>query len=169
MKTSQELLAELVLEVILELISELRRKKLTLSLAESCTGGKFSAAMTEIPGVSDIFVGSVVSYADAVKSDLLGVRREALIDEGAVSEVVATQMAQGVRQQLKTDCSVAITGIAGPTGGSLQKPVGTVWFAVSGPNFEAAEKKFFRGSRLEIQNQAVLHGANFLLRLLKKQ
>lgn len=150
------------------LIAELRRQKLTVSFAESCTGGHLSAAITEISGVSDIFMGSVVCYANEVKFDLLGVRRETLIEEGAVSENVARQMAQGVRQQLKTGCSVAITGIAGPTGGSVQKPVGTVWFAVSGPNFEAAEKKLFTGSRVEIQNQSVNFANAFLLRLLQK-
>ena len=160
MKTLRETLEEVVLE--------LRRKKLSLSFAESCTGGRLSAAITEIPGVSDIFMGSIVSYANEVKIDLLGVRRETLIDEGAVSDIVASQMAQGVRQQLKTKVSVAITGVAGPTGGSLQKPVGTVWFAASGPNFEATEKKFFAGSRLDIQNQAVGYAADLLLRLLKE-
>ena len=152
-----------------ELIAELRRQKLTISFAESCTGGMLSAAVTEFSGVSDIYVGSVISYANEVKVDLLKVRRESLIDEGAVSANVARQMAQGVRQQLKTDCSVAITGIAGPTGGSKDKPVGTVWFAVCGPNFEASEKKLFTGSRREIQNQAVQYAGSFLLRLLKKE
>lgn len=155
-------------QLLTELIEELRRKKLSLSFAESCTGGRLSAALTEFPGVSDIFVGSVVSYANGVKSDLLGVRREALIEEGAVSETVARQMAQGVRQQLKTDCAVAITGIAGPTGGSPQKPVGTVCFAASGLGLEIAETKLFAGARTEIQDQAVTHAAFLLLQLVKK-
>jgi nicotinamide-nucleotide amidase len=155
-------------DLLAEVVLELRRKKLRVSFAESCTGGKLSAAITEIPGISDIFVGSVISYANEVKIDLLGVRREALIDEGAVSEVVVRQMAQGVRQQLKTECSVAITGIAGPTGGSQQKPVGTVWFAACGPDFEVAEQKSFVGSRIDIQNQAANFAGDFLLRLLNQ-
>lgn len=147
------------------LVEELRRRKLTVSFAESCTGGKLSAALTEIPGVSDIFMGSVVCYANEVKSDLLGVRRDTLIDEGAVSEKVALELARGVRQRLNTGCSVAITGIAGPTGGSADKPVGTVWFATSGPSFEKAERKFFAGNRVKIQNQSV----EFAIEFLKQQ
>ena len=152
---------------LIELIEIFRRQKLTLSLAESCTGGKLSALLTEQAGVSDIFLGSVVSYANDVKVNLLGVRRNTLENEGAVSEKVALQMAQGVRQQLHSDWSVAITGIAGPSGGSPDKPVGTIWFAVCGPNFEATEKKMFRGTRVEIQTQATEHAIHKLLQAVK--
>ena len=145
------------------LIEIFRSRKLTLSFAESCTGGRLSAFVTEQPGVSDIFLGSVVSYSNQVKEDLLGVRRDALLSEGAVSDKVARQMAQGVRRQLHSEWSVAITGIAGPSGGTPDKPVGTVWFAVCGPNFEAAEKKLFTGSRVEIQDHAVNFAIEFLI------
>ncbi len=122
-----------------------------MGFAESCTGGALSAFLTEQPGVSDIYLGSVVSYSNEAKVDLLGVRRDTLMQEGAVSEAVARQMAQGVRRQLKTDWSVAITGIAGPTGGTPGKPVGTVCFAIAGPNFEESRKEFFSGNRKDIQ------------------
>ena len=152
---------------LIELIEIFRRQKLTLSFAESCTGGKLSALLTEQAGVSDIFLGSVVSYANDVKVNLLGVRRNTLENEGAVSEKVALQMAQGVRQQLHSDWSVAITGIAGPSGGSPDKPVGTIWFAVCGPNFEVTEKKMFRGTRVEVQTQATDHAIQKLLQAAK--
>ena len=145
-------------------IEKLRLKKQTVGFGESCTGGLLSATLAAVPGVSDIFLGSIVSYAYQAKEDLLGVSHTTLMNEGAVSETVARQMAQGVRNQLKCHWSVSITGIAGPTGGSLEKPVGTVWFAVSGPGFETAEKKLFSGSRTDVQKQSV----DFSIELLFK-
>ncbi len=146
-----------------ELIQNFRSKKLTMSFAESCTGGRLSALITELAGVSDVFLGSVVSYSNEAKVNLLGVRREALETEGAVSELVAGQMAQGVREKLKSEWSVAITGIAGPSGGTSAKPVGTVCLAVSGPQFVATQRKLFSGSRIEIQNQSAEFAMKFLL------
>lgn len=146
-----------------ELIQNFRSKKLTMSFAESCTGGRLSALITELAGVSDVFLGSVVSYSNEAKVNLLGVRREALETEGAVSELVAGQMAQGVREKLKSEWSVAITGIAGPSGGTSAKPVGTVCLAVSGPQFVATQRKLFSGSRIEIQNQSAESAMKFLL------
>src|SRR5437868_10838824 len=101
-----------------ELLGLLRSRKLTIGFAESCTGGLLSATLTALSGVSDVFMGAVVSYSNAAKMDVLGVELSALKKEGAVSEVVARQMAQGTRKQLKVDVSLAITGIAGPTGGT---------------------------------------------------
>ena len=150
------------------LIESFRAKKLTLSFAESCTGGKLSAILTEQAGVSDIFLGSVVSYSNRGKEDLLGVRRDTLLEEGAVSETVARQMAQGVRKQFHSDWSVAITGIAGPSGGSSAKPVGTVCFAVCGSHFEAAITKHFTGDRIAIQLAAAEFAMELLVDALKK-
>lgn len=152
-----------------ELIQNFRSKKLTMSFAESCTGGRLSALITELAGVSDVFLGSVVSYSNEAKVNLLGVRREALETEGAVSELVAGQMAQGVREKLKSEWSVAITGIAGPSGGTSAKPVGTVCLAVSGPQFVATQRKLFSGSRIEIQNQSAESAMKFLLESLQSQ
>lgn len=155
-------------EKLQELIRSLRDRKLTVGFAESCTGGALSAFLTEQPGVSDIFLGSVVSYSNEAKVDLLGVRRDTLMQEGAVSELVARQMAHGVRRQLKTDWSVAITGIAGPTGGTPGKPVGTVCVAIAGPNFEDSRKEFFSGGRKAIQQASVDYSVNWLCEVLDK-
>lgn len=150
------------------LIETLRSRKLTVSFAESCTGGRLSARMTEIAGVSDIFLGSVVSYSNRAKEDLLGVRRDSLLEEGAVSEKVARQMAQGSRRQFHSEWSVSITGIAGPAGGSPAKPVGTVCFAVTGPDFEESYKRLFKGDRVAVQEQACDEAVTLLLEALRK-
>jgi PncC family amidohydrolase len=105
----------------------------TLAAAESCTGGLISHLITNIPGSSAYFLGGVVAYANKTKEQVLGVRRELLIAHGAVSREVALAMAQGVRRLLGADVGLAATGIAGPSGGTPQKPVGTVFIAVSGP------------------------------------
>lgn len=156
------------IEKLQELIRSLRDQKLTVGFAESCTGGALSAFLTEQPGISDIFLGSVVSYSNEAKVDLLGVRRDTLMQEGAVSESVARQMAHGVRRQLKTDWSVAITGIAGPTGGTPGKPVGTVCFAIVGPGFEDSRKELFSGDRKAIQQASVDLAVLWLCQALKK-
>ncbi|MDG0817040.1 CinA family protein [Bdellovibrio svalbardensis] len=154
-------------EKLQELIRSLRDQKLTVSFAESCTGGALSSFLTEQAGVSDIYLGSVVSYSNEAKVDLLGVRRDTLMQEGAVSEVVARQMAHGVRRQLKTDWSVAITGIAGPSGGTPTKPVGTVCIALVGPNFEDSRKELFSGDRKAIQQATVDYSVQWLCEVLE--
>jgi PncC family amidohydrolase len=159
---------ELTLLLAEELISELRSKRLTVSFAESCTGGLLSATISAISGVSDIYLGSVVSYAYQAKVDLLGVSWDTLKAEGAVSQKVAVQRAVGARERLRSDWSVAITGIAGPGGGTPDKPVGTVWFAVCGPNFDRSEKKLFSGDRRQVQKQSVDFAMEFLKRNLKE-
>ena len=111
----------------------------TLSAAESCTGGALSAKFTAMSGASEYFWGGVVSYDNSVKENLLGVSRENLEQYGAVSEQVARQMAEGVRRACGTTYGVATTGIAGPTGGTPDKPVGTVWMAVATPTHTLAK------------------------------
>lgn len=155
-------------EKLQELIRSFRDQKLTMGFAESCTGGALSAFLTEQPGVSDIFLGSVVSYSNEAKVDLLGVRRDTLMQEGAVSEAVARQMAHGVRKQLKTDWSVAVTGIAGPSGGTPDKPVGTVCFAIAGPSFESSRKEVFSGDRKAIQQKSVDYAISWLAEVLDR-
>lgn len=129
---------------------------LTLAAAESCTGGGLSAALTGLPGSSQYFIGAVVSYNSTVKVDALEVPKPLLQVMGEVSVPVARAMAKGVKKKLKTDWSVAITGIAGPSGGTKEKPVGTVCFAWIGPGYERAEQvQFARAERTAIQNKSI--------------
>lgn len=148
-----------------KLLNVLKQKKQTLGFAESCTGGKISARVTSISGASEVFWGSVVSYANQVKMNLISVSESSLHDEGAVSETVARQMAQGARKALNVDWALAVTGIAGPSGGTQTKPVGTVWFAVSGPGVDKTDHRLFSGDRAEIQEQSVNHAIELLLQL----
>ena len=112
------------------LIGCLREKKLTLGFAESCTGGLAAAAVVAVPGASDVFLGSVVSYANTVKHDLLGVPETVLESAGAVSAPCALQMARGAQDALGCDIAVSVTGIAGPGGGTDDKPTGLVYISV---------------------------------------
>lgn len=113
-----------------ELLALLKNKKLTLCTAESCTGGMIGKRITSLSGVSEVYAGGVISYSNDVKMNLLSVKKETLEAYGAVSEQTAAEMAQGVKNAIGTDCSVSVTGIAGPTGGTKEKPVGTVCFGV---------------------------------------
>ena len=113
------------------LIAALIDRGMTVATAESCTGGLMAKRLTDVPGASAVYLGSVVSYANAVKVNLLGVSPDDLAAHGAVSAPVAAQMARGVRLAAGTDLAVSTTGIAGPGGGTPEKPVGTVWVGVS--------------------------------------
>ena len=120
----------------------------TLAAAESCTGGYISHLITSVPGSSVYYKGSVTAYSNQVKQNILGVNESSLIKFGAVSEVVAKEMASGVKKELDTDFAVATTGIAGPEGGTEEKPVGTIWIAVAG-NKKVFAKKFVFGNNRE--------------------
>lgn len=131
-----------------ELVGKLLKDRhCTVATAESCTGGKVASLITSVSGSSEYYKGSVVSYCNEVKADVLGVSRADLEKYGAVSSTVAEQMASGVRRLLKTDYAVATTGIAGPTGGSDEKPVGTVWIAVATPTRVVSRKYVFGKDR----------------------
>ncbi|MCI5663376.1 MAG: CinA family protein [Mediterranea sp.] len=112
----------------------LRSANLTLSTAESCTGGGVAARITSVPGSSDYFMGGIVAYANEVKRELLHVSMDTLEKRGAVSRETVIEMAKGAMKTLKTDCAIATSGIAGPGGGTLEKPVGTIWIAVAYKN-----------------------------------
>lgn len=146
----------------------LKAKGLTLSAAESCTGGLLSSLITDVPGSSDYFVGSVVAYGNEVKTGKLGVRPATLNRYGAVSGQTAKEMALGVKKALKTDASIAITGIAGPGGGSARKPVGTVFICVSYNKRLIVKKILFEGGRRAIKKQSALAALGLLAGLLKK-
>lgn len=149
-------------ELISKIVVKLGSRGETLSFAESCTGGLLSAQFASLSGVSKVFNGSVVSYANHVKSDLLDVPEELIATFGAVSEQVALKMAEGARMHLRSSWAVSISGIAGPTGGSEAKPVGTVCFGLVGPSVAQTQSSFFKGSRTEIQEKSALFALNTL-------
>ncbi len=142
----------------------LRKNKKTLGAAESCTGGLFSNLITDAPGCSDYFLGGIIAYGNRIKNSILGVDEALLKKHGAVSEVAAKKMAQNVREILKTNYGIALTGIAGPGGGSSKKPVGLVYIALADGRKTTCCKNQFFGTRVEIKNRAA-HKALDLLRL----
>ncbi len=127
----------------------LRQKGIKLALAESCTGGLVSHLVTNIPGSSDYYLGGVTAYAYEAKERLLGVKHETLVTYGAVSRETALEMAHAARLAFGADLSAAVTGIAGPGGGTPHKPVGLVWIALSAPTGEWTFRYVFAGSRIE--------------------
>jgi len=138
----------------------LKARKLTLSTAESCTGGSVARAITSIPGSSAYFMGSIVAYHNGVKENLLGVSPETLTQYGAVSEQTVIEMAQGVRSRLQTDIGLATSGIAGPDGGTEEKPVGTIWIACSDGETTLTRKLSLykdRKTNIELTTQAALN------------
>ena len=144
----------------------LRERKQSMATAESCTGGNIAHVITSHAGSSDFFKGGVVSYSNEVKESLLGVPHEDLLSYGAVSEQVVRQMAQGARSALNADYSIATSGVAGPSGGTDEKPVGTVWIAVAGPQGCYSEKFIFSNQRSRNIRMATLTGLNLLRRIL---
>ena len=144
------------------LVELLKARGLTCATAESCTGGGVGAALTAVPGSSAVFLGGVVSYANAVKRDVLGVSAATLDTVGAVSPETAAQMADGVRRLAKADLAVSVTGIAGPGGGSAEKPVGLVWFGLATPDGTRTERAIFAGDRTAVRAKAVTHALGML-------
>jgi nicotinamide-nucleotide amidase len=140
----------------------LRSLGLKLAVAESCTGGLLSARITSVPGASDYFEGGCVVYSNELKRDLLGVPESLLRDHGAVSEPVAAAMAEGMRRQAAVDFALAVTGIAGPAGGTSEKPVGTVCIACASPGGTTVQRHLMRGDRERIRASAA-HAALVLL------
>jgi nicotinamide-nucleotide amidase len=152
-----------IAEIVLDLC---RARTLTLATAESCTGGLVAARLTSIPGSSDVFVGGVVAYADDVKAEELGVERDLLQRHGAVSPEVAQAMAEGVRQRLRADVAVSVTGVAGPGGGSDEKPVGLVFLHAAGPDGDEARRLDLPGDREMIRGRATAAALHLVRRLL---
>ena len=145
----------------------LRSRKLTVATAESCTGGNIAHEITTVAGCSDYYKGSVVSYANSVKGNQLGVSRGILESEGAVSEPVVRQMAEGVAALLQTDCAIATSGIAGPGGGTTEKPVGTVWMAATANGKTVTRVQHFAGNRQRVINHASMIAEIMLIDLLR--
>lgn len=151
-------LAEIVL-------TECRKQGLRIAVAESCTGGMLGARLTAVPGSSDVFLGGVIAYDNAVKREILGVSDADLEQHGAVSEEVATAMAASVRSLLKADIGIGITGVAGPGGGTAAKPVGMVWVALDGIAAEARCLRLF-GTREEVRQRAAQAALDMIRRTL---
>lgn len=155
-----------IAEIVLDLC---RSRGLTLATAESCTGGMVASRLTSVPGASEVFLGSVVAYADAVKEAGLGVPQELLETHGAVSAEVAEAMAQGARTRLGTDVAVAVTGVAGPGGGSPEKPVGLVFAHAVGPEGERSVRTELPGDRDTIRGRATAASLHLVRRLLESR
>ena len=145
----------------------LRARHLKLAAAESCTGGLISSRITDVPGSSEYFLGSIVSYAYEVKVSLVGVRWDTLNTYGAVSRETVLEMAHGVRKRLTADIAVSVSGIAGPGGGSPEKPVGTTWIGLATPEGEWAKLFQFSGSREENKSASASAALEMLLEYLQ--
>jgi len=144
------------------LVGELNSKNRAVATAESCTGGWIAKALTDVPGSSGCFGYGIVSYSNGAKESMLGVKSRTLAEHGAVSEPVVREMAEGTLRLSGADISVAVSGVAGPDGGSQEKPVGTVWFAWStrGPRGITTDTDLqrFEGNRESVRMQTVIHG-----------
>lgn len=145
-----------------EIIDAYRVRNLTFAAAESCTGGLLSALFTEIPGSSVVFEGGAVTYSNALKYKLLGVPQDILATHGAVSKEVASAMALGAKHMAGTNVAISITGIAGPDGGTEDKPVGLVFIGLAEKGGTSVEKHVFKGTRSEVRIQTILHCLNLL-------
>ncbi len=152
------------------IINHLISKGLTLATAESCTGGLISHRLTNVSGSSSVFVGGIVAYSNEVKKSLLGVSEVLLEEYGAVSNPVALEMAKGVCKRLNSDIGVGVTGIAGPTGGTTEKPVGLVYISVVclSCNIYIVHECRFHGNRSEIKQQTSETALNLLLETIKE-
>jgi len=146
-----------------KLVIDYTRMNTTLAVAESCTGGLLAGAITEIPGSSRIFLGGVVAYSNTSKIRLLGVPAAVVEEHGAVSQACAAAMAEGVRDLFGADIALSITGIAGPGGGSSDKPVGTIWFGFSQGDRTKQLRLRFAGARGDVRSQAQRAALQILL------
>jgi nicotinamide-nucleotide amidase len=144
----------------------LAQKGLTLSVAESCTGGLISHLLTNVPGSSDYFQGGVTVYSDQSKVDLLDVSPETIRTHGAVSDQAVKEMAEGVRRKLKTDISIAVSGVAGPAGGSKEKPVGTVHLGLNSEGKTVSQKYRFWGNRDQNKLNSAMMALDWVRRYL---
>ena len=149
-------------EIAPDLLDALRQAGLKIATAESCTGGNIAHHLTLVAGCSDVYMGGAVTYSNEAKADILGVDPDEIETEGAVSEPVVRAMAEGACRRFHTQCAVATSGIAGPSGGTDDKPVGTVWTAVVTPRGTFSELYHLAGPRSEIIDKATL----LVLRLL---
>lgn len=164
-KLTNQSRGEKIEDTIVRLLTE---RNLTLATAESCTGGFIANQITNVPGASRIFRGGIVAYSNGVKQKFLGVRAGTLARHGAVSEAVAREMAGGARKKFGADFTIAVTGIAGPDGGSKSKPVGTVFIALAGEGESVGERKLNSFGREKFKRSTARQALKMLyLRLLQ--
>ena len=150
-----------------QLIEALRSKGLRMSAAESCTGGMIGCMMTSVPGSSNVFLGTAVTYSNDAKERILGVSHQTLIDHGAVSMETASEMAKGSVEVYESDVAVAVTGIAGPGGATPEKPVGLVYIAVADGPRTVVTKNLFQGDRQSIRHQTAIEALKLLNELVE--
>lgn len=157
------------METLPEAVAQMMRlNNMTLATAESCTGGSIATRITAMSGASKYFLGGIVAYSNEVKECALGVRHETLEAHGAVSEETVREMALGVRERLGSDYAIATSGIAGPTGGTPEKPVGTVWIAIAGPDSVETRLKKFGDDRLRTIDRTCNEAFSMLVNMIKK-
>lgn len=152
-----------------KIASLLKKKKLWIATAESCTAGLIGHTLTNIPGSSEYYKGGIISYSNEVKMKILGVKKETLETYGAVSEQTARQMAEGAKRVLETDIAIATTGIAGPGGGTKEKPVGLVYIGLATPEGVEARKFIFHGDRLQNKENFCNAALKMLLEYLERE
>jgi nicotinamide-nucleotide amidase len=153
--------------LVLQLAELLQQQGRMMATAESCTGGLIAGACTDLSGSSNWFERGFVTYSNAAKTELLGIDAALIAAEGAVSEPVARAMAEGAVARSQAQVAVAVTGVAGPTGGSAEKPVGTVWFGWSVAGRVRTERRRFDGDRAAVRAATVQHALQTLLTLLR--
>ena len=144
------------------------KRKLIVTTAESCTGGMLASSIVSISGSSNIFHSSIVTYSNEMKSKMLKIPIELIKKNGAVSEIVAYNMASNVLNLMKADLSISVTGIAGPGGGSESKPVGLVWIAVGTSKKIITKKFFFKGNRLEIRKETTIESLKLANKVIEE-
>ena len=138
----------------IEIINTLKEKKQTITFAESCTGGRIASEFTAIAGASSVLMGSAVTYANEIKSEWLGVAEQTLIEHGAVSKECVEEMLIGILKMASADYAIAVSGIAGPSGATEQKPVGTVYIGIKNSKQSIVKLYLFKGDRESVQEQA---------------
>jgi len=149
-----------------KIIQKLTEDKHTITFAESCTGGRIAVAFTEISGASSVLNGSCVTYSNEIKHLWLGVEEKVLENYGAVSQQCITQMLEGIKKMAGSDYAIAVSGIAGPTGGTEEKPVGTVYIGLQTPFSQEVFHCFFHGDRKQVQEQSVVFAIEKLAEVL---
>lgn len=152
-----------------QLAQTLIESQLTVSTAESCTGGLLSHVLTSVSGSSHYFTGGVIAYSNDIKEKVLSVPKATLVNHGAVCQNTALAMANGIRQKFHTDIGLSTTGIAGPTGGTPEKPIGLVWIGISTSEDTVAYENYFSGERDAIKHQTVSVVLSILLGLIKPE